>query len=183
MPQVSTRRSQDDDELIEETADDEAQAKSPAGPVSDRRRRRLMKRGESPAAVIAEPEEEEEEVVEETRRKDRPTPSTREVAKSRNPVIRFGQNIVEYLQETRDELRKVTWLSREELMRLTYIVIIVTAISAAFLGLVGFLFGLLTQALATPTSTIVSGLFLIVLILAVTVVWLFRERLFGGHFE
>ncbi len=182
MPQVSTRRSQDDDELIEDEAEEEAQSSS-AGPVSDRRRRRLMKRGEPTAAVI-EPEQDDDEAVEEqVGRKEKPTPSTREVVKSRNPVVRFVQNVVEYLQETRAELRKVTWLSREDMMRLTYIVIIVTAVSAAFLGLVGFVFGLLTQALATSASTIIAGLFLTALIIVVMVVWLFRERLFGGHFE
>ena len=181
MPQVSTRRSKDDDELIEEEAEE---SKSPAGPVSDRRRRRLMKRGEPAAVIEPEAEEEDDEVVEEqVGRKEKPTPSTREVVKSRNPVVRFVQNVDEYLQETNAELRKVTWLSREDMMRLTYIVLIVTAVSAAFLGLVGFIFGLLTQALATSTSTIIAGLFLTVLIVVVTAAWLFRERLFGGHFE
>ena len=57
----------------------------------------------------------------------------------------------------RDELDKVAWLSREETIRLAYIVIIVTAISSAFLGGVGYLFALLTAALATASSTILAG--------------------------
>jgi preprotein translocase subunit SecE len=65
----------------------------------------------------------------------------RKGAKSANAIIR-------YFQETRDELRKVTWASREETFRLTLIVLGATAASMVFLGLLDFLFqrlaGLLT---------------------------------------
>jgi preprotein translocase subunit SecE len=53
--------------------------------------------------------------------------------KSRNPVIR-------YFQETRDELRKVTWPGREEAWRLTLIVLGVTLAFMIFLGALDFLF-------------------------------------------
>ncbi len=48
--------------------------------------------------------------------------------------------IVRYLRETRGELRKVTWPTRQESTRLTGIVIGVTLIFAAFLWLVDFIF-------------------------------------------
>lgn len=48
--------------------------------------------------------------------------------------------IVRYLKETRAELRKVTWPSREEAVNLTLIVVAVTAAMAAFLGAVDYLF-------------------------------------------
>ena len=48
--------------------------------------------------------------------------------------------IVRYLKETRAELRKVTWPSREEAINLTLIVVAVTTAMAAFLGAVDYLF-------------------------------------------
>jgi preprotein translocase subunit SecE len=48
--------------------------------------------------------------------------------------------IVKYIKETRAELRKVTWLSREEAVNLTAIVVAVTAAMAAFLGVIDYLF-------------------------------------------
>lgn len=47
---------------------------------------------------------------------------------------------VRYLRETRGELRKVTWPTRQESTRLTGIVIGVTLVFAAFLWLVDFIF-------------------------------------------
>ncbi len=46
-----------------------------------------------------------------------------------NPVAR-------YIRETRGELRKVTWPTREEAWRLTLIVLGVTAAMAIFLGII-----------------------------------------------
>jgi len=48
--------------------------------------------------------------------------------------------IVRYIKETRAELRKVTWPSREEAVNLTAIVVAVTAAMAAFLGVIDYLF-------------------------------------------
>jgi preprotein translocase subunit SecE len=42
--------------------------------------------------------------------------------------------IVRYLRETRAELAKVTWPTREEWLRLSGIVLVVTAIMAVILG-------------------------------------------------
>src|SRR5205823_3244996 len=132
-----------------------------------------LKRGEIPVEPEVQPA-----------RKERPTPSQRpEIAKSSNFIVRFYQNAVEYVQETRSELSKVAWLSREDTLRLTYIVLIVTAVSAAFLGLVSFLFGVLVQAIASPASMVFGAIITIGLIVIVTGGWLFRDRLFGGHFE
>ncbi len=175
MARITTRRPEEDEEdLIEEVEEqDEEQV---AAPVSDRRRRRQAKRGELPdvPSVAA---------VEPTR-KDRPTPSQRqEVEKSSNPIVRIFQDAVEYLQDTKSELQKVVWLNREDTLRLTYIVIAVTAASAIVLGLVGFLFALLTQAIATSSSTTIAGALTIGLIIIVGGAWLLRDRLFGGHFE
>ncbi len=48
--------------------------------------------------------------------------------------------IVKYLKETRAELRKVSWPSREEAINLTAIVVAVTTAMAVFLGVVDYLF-------------------------------------------
>lgn len=48
--------------------------------------------------------------------------------------------VVRYLKETRAELRRVTWPSREEAVNLTVIVVAVTMAMAAFLGVVDYLF-------------------------------------------
>ena len=55
------------------------------------------------------------------------------VAPQENPIGR-------YLRETRGELRKVTWPTREEAYRLTAIVLGVTAAFAVFLWAVDALF-------------------------------------------
>ena len=47
--------------------------------------------------------------------------------------------IVRYFKQTRAELRKVTWPSRDEAIRLTAIVLGVTVAMAAFLGLLDYL--------------------------------------------
>ena len=43
-----------------------------------------------------------------------------------------------FFKETKQELNKVTWPSREELWQSTVVVIITTAILAAFIGAVDF---------------------------------------------
>lgn len=53
--------------------------------------------------------------------------------KRRNPVTRF-------LRETRSELRKVAWPSRQEATNLTIIVIAVTLAMAASLGFIDYIF-------------------------------------------
>ena len=48
--------------------------------------------------------------------------------------------LVKYFNETRAELRKVTWPTREEATNLTIIIVMVTIVVAIFLGLLDFLF-------------------------------------------
>jgi len=48
--------------------------------------------------------------------------------------------VVKYFQETRAELRKVTWPTREEARNLTLIIVAVTIAMAVFLGLFDYLF-------------------------------------------
>ena len=75
-------------------------------------------------------------------KKERIQQSPKKGAKSSNRLIR-------YFQETRDELRKVTWPSRPDTVRLTLIVLASTVVAMVFLGLLDFLFQRLAGLLTT----------------------------------
>ncbi len=51
-----------------------------------------------------------------------------------------GNIIVRFLRETRSEVRKVVWPSRREALNMTAIVLAVTVLMAAGLGVVDWLF-------------------------------------------
>ncbi len=53
-----------------------------------------------------------------------------------------------FLREARAELRKVTWPNRKELITYTAVVIVATAIAAAFLGVVDLIFSQLIGMLS-----------------------------------
>ena len=59
----------------------------------------------------------------------------------------FFQRIKRWFKETAGELRKVYWPSREEALSLTRIVLIVTVILAAVLGVFDFIFARLVGLL------------------------------------
>ena len=48
--------------------------------------------------------------------------------------------IVRYLKETRAELKKVSWPSRQETLNLTLIVVAFTVFMAALLGIIDYIF-------------------------------------------
>jgi preprotein translocase subunit SecE len=62
---------------------------------------------------------------------------------------RITDRLAEYFRDTRGELRKVSWPTRKQATNLTLIVLAVTAVMAAFLGAIDFIF-------ATLVSMIVS---------------------------
>ena len=55
-------------------------------------------------------------------------------------VTRFTEGARRYYRETRGELRRVTWPTREESQRLTLVVIGVSIVFALFLGFLDFIF-------------------------------------------
>lgn len=57
--------------------------------------------------------------------------------------------IVRYLKETRAELRKVSWPTRQQATNLTLIVLAVTVAMAIFLGTVDFIFATLIKLLVS----------------------------------
>lgn len=65
--------------------------------------------------------------------KSRSSSSTSVTTRDTNPVVK-------YFNETRAELRKVTWPTREETKNLTTIIVIVTVAMAFFLGSLDYIF-------------------------------------------
>lgn len=67
---------------------------------------------------------------------------SKEAAEARPKIV---TRIVEYFKDTRGELRKVTWPTRQEATKLTVIVLAVTATMALFLGALDFVFAALVR--------------------------------------
>jgi len=57
------------------------------------------------------------------------------------------KTIIGYLSEVRNELTKVVWPKKEEVIRLTLIVIVISSIIGAYVGGVDFLFTKLLEFL------------------------------------
>ncbi len=63
------------------------------------------------------------------------------MAKEEKMVARRQPNFIQrYFRETVGELKKVNWPTRKEAVNLTIVVLIVTASTSLFLGLMDFLF-------------------------------------------
>jgi len=73
------------------------------------------------------------------------------MAKSKSSVApattRDTNPLVKYFNETRAELRKVTWPTRDETRNLTTIIVIVTVAMAIFLGLLDYIFQIVTAGI------------------------------------
>ena len=63
------------------------------------------------------------------------------------PVVKKPNKSQKWWSETVGELRKVTWPTKEEALKMTKIVTIVVLATAAFLGLVDFIFSRLVGLL------------------------------------
>ena len=61
-------------------------------------------------------------------------PDIKSMHQEMNIFQRFWHNVQRFLQETIGELRKVSWPSRQEAIRLTQIVLIVIGVMAVILG-------------------------------------------------
>ncbi len=48
--------------------------------------------------------------------------------------------VIQFLKESRDELKKVTWRTRQETMRNTMTVIVISGVVALFLGGLDYIF-------------------------------------------
>ena len=61
--------------------------------------------------------------------------------------IQKENRIAQYVRETRAELRKVVWPSRQEAFNLTTVVVVTVLVMSAFLGVVDFVFTQIVRAL------------------------------------
>jgi preprotein translocase subunit SecE len=59
--------------------------------------------------------------------------------------LREENALVRYFKDTRAEIAKVTWPTREEGLRLTWVVLVVTVIATILIFGIDFLFGLLIR--------------------------------------
>ncbi len=82
--------------------------------------------------------------------------------------------IVRYLRDTRAELRKVYWPSREEAWRLTLVVLAVTVSMALFLWALDAYFAWLLRIAATRSSLALVMAIVTIGLLAGSVVWIGR---------
>jgi len=67
-------------------------------------------------------------------------PDMRSARQEMNFFQRFWHKVQRFFQETIGELRKVSWPTRREAIRLTWIVIGVIIVMAAFLGGLDFIY-------------------------------------------
>ena len=72
--------------------------------------------------------------------------------------------VVKYFKETRAELRKVSWPTREETQNLTLIIVGVTVAMAAFLGVLDYVFQIIVGGVISGN---VIGMVVAVVLLAV----------------
>ena len=87
---------------------------------------------------------------------------------------RLIQPVVQYLRDTRAELRKVTWPTRQEARHLTLIVLGATAGMAAILGLADFAFAeIMKQLVLGSWVGYVAGL---VVVAAGVLAWYLIQR-------
>jgi preprotein translocase SecE subunit len=174
---LSTRKDEDEEILNDVEEAEEVEAGVTAAPaISDRRRRRLLAQGIDPDAAPTSTA---------TRTKSGPTPSREdgdgERKRSGNFIQRWVEGFRDYIGDVRAELRKVAWPTREEVDRLTRIVLIVTAAAAILLGIISTVFGIVTASVASPDYGNLAGIALIVVIIVVALLWLFRDRLFPSY--
>ena len=70
-------------------------------------------------------------------------------AQPQQVTIKPENALVRYFKETRAEVRKVSWPTREEATNLTVIVLAVTVAMAVFLGTIDFIFASLIRLIVS----------------------------------
>ncbi|MFH0951843.1 MAG: preprotein translocase subunit SecE [Patescibacteria group bacterium] len=54
----------------------------------------------------------------------------------------MANKLLNYLQEARHELKKVAWPTRKEVVQNTIVVVVISLVTAAFLGVLDYFFNL-----------------------------------------
>ncbi len=111
-----------------------------------------------------------------TEKKGRSTPGRRSskepnvVVKSGNVITRPFASFLGFLGSVRAEIVKVTWPTRENIQRLTLIVLAVTVASAIILGVLSFIFTQLVK-FGLDSPIILIGFIAGVVLIALWVLW------------
>lgn len=84
--------------------------------------------------------------------------------------------VVEYLRNTRLEMRKVHWPSREEAQNLTKIVLAVTFAMSAFLAILDYLFSLELKGLIAGNAVAIGVAVIVAVASIVVTIILKRQR-------
>ena len=84
--------------------------------------------------------------------------------------------VVKYLRETRIELRRVHWPTRQEAWNLTKIVMVVTSSMALFLSLMDYLFAMELSGLIGGNAIAIGAMAVVLVISVLAVVILNRQR-------
>lgn len=63
------------------------------------------------------------------------------VARAKNAVKNFAASVAKFFRDTRSELKKVVWPSKEDTKKNTLVVLVVVLISAAVLFILDTIFG------------------------------------------
>ncbi len=83
--------------------------------------------------------------------------------------------IVRYLRDTLRELKKVSWPTREEAIRLTMTVLFITILMAIFLALFDGLFGLLLRGVVAMNPVYIGLGILTLAVLGGSAYWIGRR--------
>jgi len=84
--------------------------------------------------------------------------------------------VVRYLRETRAELHKVHWPTRQEAWNMTRIVMLVTITMALFLGLLDYLFAMELTGLISGSAIAIGAIAVVLVISVLAVVILSRQK-------
>ena len=86
-----------------------------------------------------------------------------------------GNAVTRYFRETRAELRKVSWPTRQEAWSLTRLVLVVTISMAILLGLLDYLFDLALKGIIDGSAIAIGIVGVVAVVSVVTVVILNRR--------
>ena len=96
-------------------------------------------------------------------------------AKKKKSGRKKENTIVRYFRETRAELRKVHWPTRQEAWNLTKVVLVVTVSMALLLGLLDYLFALELSGIIDGSAIAIGAVIVVAVGSVVAIVILSRE--------
>jgi len=96
-------------------------------------------------------------------------------AKKKKAKPKKENAVIRYLRDTRAELRKVHWPTRQEALSLTQVVMVVTVSMALLLGLLDYLFALELKGIIVGSAVAIGAAVVVVVASVLVVVILSRQ--------